>query len=73
MKKAFLGRKYEGWFKKERCTLPFIVECQCKQDCCWLEVNLVTLTYWGCCKILYIGVSPLVYRFSGCSAPAITR
>ena len=33
-----------------------IVGCQCKQDCCWVEVNLVTLT-WGHYLILDIGVS----------------
>ena len=35
-----------GWIEKERCTLPFKVECRCKQDCCWVEVNLATLTCW---------------------------
>ena len=48
MEKAGWGRKYEGWFEKGRCTLPIKVECRCKQDCCWVEVNLATLTCWGC-------------------------
>ena len=26
-------------------TWPFKVECRCKQDCCWVEVNLATLTF----------------------------
>ena len=39
------------------CTLQFNVECWCKQDCCLVEVNLTSLTYWGYYKILNIGVS----------------
>ena len=57
MKKAVGGRKYEGWFDKGSCTLPFKVDCWRRQDCCWVEVNLATLTYWGCNQILNIGVS----------------
>ena len=37
--------------------LLFKVECRHKQDCCWVEVNLATLTYWGYYQILNIGVS----------------
>ena len=33
MEKAGRGKKHEGLFEKERCTLPFKVECRCKQDC----------------------------------------
>ena len=44
-------------FGNERCTLPFKVECWCKQDCYWVEVNLATLTYWGYYQILNIGIS----------------
>ena len=33
------------------------MECQHKQDCCWVEVNMATLTYWGYYQILNIGVS----------------
>ena len=57
MEKGRLRKKYEGGFKKERCTLPFNVECRRKQDCCWVEVNLATLTYMGYYQILNIGVS----------------
>ena len=56
MEKAGWGRKWEGWFEKGRCTLPFKVEFLHKQDCCWVEVNLATLICWGCCMILNIGV-----------------
>ena len=42
---------------KGRCVLPFNVECQCKQDCCWVEMNLATFSYWGYYQILNIGVS----------------
>ena len=45
------------WFEKERCTLPIKVECRYKQDCCWDDVNLATLTYWGYYQILNIGIS----------------
>ena len=27
MKNADCGRKHEGWFEKDRCTLPIKVEC----------------------------------------------
>ena len=37
--------------------LHSIVECWHKSDCCWVEVNLVTLTCWGCYQILDICVS----------------
>ena len=47
----------DGWNEKERCTLPFKVECRRKKDSCWFEVNLATLTYWGYNQILSIGVS----------------
>ena len=36
-----------------RCTLLFQVECQCKSDCCRVEVNLATLT-WGYYQIVNI-------------------
>ena len=55
--KAGGGRKCEGWFGNERCTLPLNVECQRKQDCCWVEVNLVILTCWQYYQIVTIGVS----------------
>ena len=42
---------------KERCTSPFKVECQRKQDRCWVEKNLTTLSFWGCYHILSIGDS----------------
>ena len=42
----------EGWFEKGRCTLPIEVECWCESDCCWVEVNLATLTCWGYYQIL---------------------
>ena len=57
MVKAGWERKYEDWFEKERCTFPFKVECRHKQDCCWVEVNLATLTCWGYYQILNIGDS----------------
>ena len=62
MEKAGCGRKYEGWFEKERCSLPFKVERRRKQDCCWVEVNQATLSYWGYCQILKIGVSHSQYN-----------
>ena len=34
MERAGWGRKCEGWFGKERCTLRSKVECRCKQDYC---------------------------------------
>ena len=40
-------KKCECWYEKERCTLLFKVECQCKHNCCLVEVNLATLTCWG--------------------------
>ena len=57
VEKAGQGRKNKGWFEKGRCTLPFKVECRRTQDCCWVEVNLVTPTHWGYHQILNIGVS----------------
>ena len=54
------GRKCEGWFENGRCTLLIKVMCRHKQDCCWVEVNLATLTYWGYCQIVNIGVSLFV-------------
>ena len=48
--------------EKKTCTLPFMVECRHKQDCCWVEVNLATLTYWGYYQILNIGVSGIYER-----------
>ena len=57
MKKTGRRRKCEGWFENGRCTLPFKVECWRKSDCCWVEVNLDTLTCWGYYGILNIGVS----------------
>ena len=47
----------KGWLEKERCTLSFKVECWCKLDCCWDEVNLATLTFWEYYHILNSGVS----------------
>ena len=38
-------------------ALLFKVECQHKLDYCWVEVNAASLTCWGYCQILYIGVS----------------
>ena len=49
------SRLCEGWFEKERCALPFKVECRRRYDCCWVEVNLATLTFWGYYQILNIG------------------
>ena len=46
MEEAGRGRKYEGWLENGRCTLPIKVECWCRSDCCWVEVNLATLTCW---------------------------
>ena len=40
------GHFKDGWFEKGRCTLPLIVECWRKSDCCWVEVNLATITCW---------------------------
>ena len=57
MKNAGCGRKCEMWFETERCTLPIVVECWSKSDCCWVEVNLATLTCFGYYQILDIGVS----------------
>ena len=57
MKNAGCGGKYEGWFEKEGCALSCKVECQRKNDCCWVEVNLATLVYWGYYQMLNIGVS----------------
>ena len=44
-------------FDVQRCTLLFKVEFWHKQDCCWVEVNLATLTYCGYHQILIIDVS----------------
>ena len=63
MEKAGLGRMCERWFEKGRCTLPFYVECWGKPDCCWVEVYLVTLTFWGYNQISNIGHS-LTYLFT---------
>ena len=65
MEKAIWGRKYEGWFDKERCTLLNKVESWPKSDCCWVEVNLVTFTYWGYYQIINIGVSivPIIMSY----------
>ena len=43
-----------GMWKKQveeesmKVGLHFVVQVECrhKQDCCWVEVNLATLTYW---------------------------
>ena len=35
----------------------FKVECQCKQDCCVVVVNLAALTYCGYYQILNVGDS----------------
>ena len=45
--------------------MPFKVECRCKQDCCWVEVNLATLTYWGYYQLLNVGVSVFVKKGGG--------
>ena len=37
--------------------MPIDVECWHKSDCCRVEMNLATLTCWGYCQILNIGVS----------------
>ena len=50
----------EGWLEKGRCSLPIKVECWCKEDCCWVEVNLATLTCWGSYQILNIGQCLLI-------------
>ena len=55
------GRKCEGWFKKGRCTLLVKVECWSKSDCCWVEVNLATLTCWGYYLIFSTGDSLSLY------------
>ena len=55
------GRKCEGWLEKGRYSFPLKVECWRKSDCCWVEVNLATLTCWGCYQILNIGVSLLLF------------
>ena len=39
---------------------------ECKHDCCWVEVNLATLTYLGYYQILDIGVSLSVYSRNIC-------
>ena len=57
VEKAGCGRKCEGWFEKERYILPFKVVSQHKQDFCWVEVNLATITCWGYYQILNIGLS----------------
>ena len=43
--------------------LPVKAECQCIQDCCWVEVNMATLTYWGYYQILDIDVSLSIYIY----------
>ena len=50
------GRKCLGWLENGRCTLPINVVCWRKSDCCWVEVNLATLTCWEYYQILNIGV-----------------
>ena len=57
MENSRLRKKYEGLFEKGRCTLLFKVERRHKQDCCWVEVNLATLTCWGYYQIVNTGVS----------------
>ena len=37
--------------------LPSKVGGRRRQDCCWVEVNLATLTFWGYYRILSIFVS----------------
>ena len=44
--------------------MPIKVECWCESDCCWVEVNLVTLTCCGFYQILDIGVSLLAIDVS---------
>ena len=68
VEKANLVRKYEGWFEKERCTLPFKVECCHKQDCRWVEVNLATKTYYyylKYCCLSHISIIPLAIFSTG--------
>ena len=57
VEKAGWGRKCEGWLEKERCTLPFKVECRRRHDCCCVETNLATLTCWGYYQSLNISIS----------------
>ena len=56
-KKQIEEERCEGWFEKGICTLTIILECWCYSDCCWVEVNLATLTCWGYYQNLNIDVS----------------
>ena len=49
--------KCVGRREKGRCTLQIKLECRRKYDCCCVELNLATVTYWGYYLILSIGVS----------------
>ena len=46
LKRTWKKQVEEGSVKVglRRSTLPFKVECRRKKDCCWVEVNLVSLT-----------------------------
>ena len=46
-KRTWKKQVEEKLFEKGRRTLPIEVECWCKSHCCWVEVNLATLTCWG--------------------------
>ena len=59
--KGRLRIKCEVWLENGRCTLLIKMECWCKSDCCWDEVNLVTLSCWGYYQIVHIGLSLLIY------------
>ena len=56
MKETNKGRKCEGWLEIERCILWINVECWHYSNCCWVEVNLATLTCCGYYQILNTGV-----------------
>ena len=47
MEKTGWRRKCNNWFEKGRCTWSIEVECWRKSVCCWVAVNLATLSCWG--------------------------
>ena len=57
VEKAGWGRKCEVWFEKGRYTLLITVVCRHYSVCCWVEVNLATLTCWWYSQLLGIGVT----------------
>ena len=61
IEKAGWGLNCNGWFEMGRWTLSIKVECLDKSDCCWVEVNLATLSCCGCYLVLDIGVSSKTY------------